>query len=207
MLLYVALCKAIGQGVSMKKLLFCIVIINICSSLAGCKNTIREDDLEPVLIRLWPEKKVVVRYRASQRTKGFENVVFPEYEPVLGDNFHFKHTGKLTDPSTLDDDPSLVGKISYEDFFISKGEVKEYTFKTTHIIHIENTSVDELKTIYKIDTPIVILNTDGYFDLIKEYEGTSYYISFDRKEIPDDYNCDDYTPFTIKGIYAYNPRP
>ena len=187
----------------MKKRLGYLGIMVLCLSFVSCSNNanaIKEEFIIAGVRRISSfsseEKKLYVTYPVSNKTKGYENVSFPDYQPVIGDLLKIKYTGNIICSEDLN-----------AGCHIEKGKVIDYSFKKTIIKRVDDLSIKELEQAYNVRTQIVVLNEEGYFEYTRFYSETTYYIAFDGRDIPDEYNGDDYTSFTIAGIYAYNPRP
>ena len=117
---------------------------------------------------------------------------------IAGDRLVLKYTGALV---TLETSPGQT--------FIEGGELKDYNFVKTDIFEEKDATAEAIKGKYNLRTENNILDDEGHFASIDQYEGTNYYLTFDKERVvpcPDGANCM-VQKLPIAGIYAFNPRP
>lgn len=129
---------------------------------------------------------------------GLAGVQRPDFKLVAGDRLVLKYTGALI---TLESSPGQT--------YIEGGELKDYYFVKTDIFEEKDATAEAIKSKYNLRTENIILDDEGHFASIDQYEGTNYYLTFDKERVvpcPDGANCAvQLTP--VAGIYAFNPRP
>ena len=122
----------------------------------------------------------------------------PDFKLIAGDRLVLKYTGTLI---TLESSPGQT--------FIEGGELKDYYFVKTDIFEEKDATAEAIKSKYNLRTENIILDDEGHFVSIDQYEGSDYYLTFDKERVvpcPDGANCAvQLTP--VAGIYAFNPRP
>ena len=195
------MCKA-GTSIGMKRVIATIYLLSIISlCLSGCDLLPKKRTFVAILsdfgVKVDNEPRAVIRFDDFNFSNGFEKIEYPDYPIVGGDLLKIKYTGEIV--SDHFDYPGVLR--------INNGKVKSYSFEKTIVALIDNISVENFKSEYILKTDFVVLDREGRISRLNEYEGTSFYISFDKREVPKEYSEIDNKTIPIMGIYAYNPRP
>ena len=140
-------------------------------------------------------------YEGETLGTAFKDVIQPRVL-VAGDVFHFSYTGELADPVM-----SIPGVLSIY------GELIDYEYIKTKMDKVEPLSgslIDALNN-YEIKDPYVILNQQGAYTSLEEFEGNKVYVTLDYKKMYIDVDQNDsrqYEPSRpiVAAIYAYDPR-
>ena len=141
-------------------------------------------------------------YEGETLGSDFKDVIQPRVL-VAGDVFHFSYKGELADQIM-----SIPGVLDIW------GELIDYEYiKTTmEKVEPENGSlVDALNNLYQIDEPYVILNQQGAYTSLEEFEGDKVYVTLDYKKMYINVDTDDshqHEPSLpiVAAIYAFDPR-
>ena len=148
-----------------------------------------------VHLRLWI---IEIRIVFPRKVGSLARTKAPDYKLIAGDRLVLKYTGALI---TLETSPGQT--------YIEGGELKDYYFIKTDIFEEKDATAEAIKGKYNLRTENIILDDEGHFASIDQYEGTNYYLTFDKERVvpcPDGANCM-VQKLPIAGIYAFNPRP
>ena len=185
----------------MKKTIVSIYLLSIATlCMSGCDLFPKKRTFVAIQsdfgLKVDNEPRAVIRFDGYDFSTGFEKIKY-DYPIVGGDLLKIKYTGQIV--SDYLDYPGALR--------INNGHIQSYSFEKTIMTLIDNISVENFKKEYILKTDFIVLDKEGRISRLNEYEGTSFYISFDKREIPKKYSETDYKSFPIMGIYAYNPRP
>lgn len=118
---------------------------------------------------------------------------------VAGDELKIKHTGDF-----------IIAE-SYPGILYLDGELISYSFVLTDIIgiHVDDSYITkDVLSAYVLNNENVILNDDGEFISLDEYQGHDIFLSVDKSKeetCPDGAWCTPQLRY-IAGLYAYKPR-
>lgn len=99
-----------------------------------------------------------------------------------------------------------------------KGNIKSYKLIETYIraIHVDDTTIkeiaDTIRGEYILDNENIILDTEGNYISLDEYDGNELFLSINLKKTneycvcPEGMECGP-CPSYVAGLYAYDPRP
>lgn len=139
-------------------------------------------------------------YEGDKLGRGFQDVIEPRVL-VGGDVFHFSFTGQIADPIM-----SIPGDLSI------MGEVIDYEYIKTTLRKVEPESgslIDALNN-YEIKDPYVIINQQGSYKSLEDFDGDKVYITFDYKAMyMKDYDENDSAEPVrpiVAAIYSFDPR-
>lgn len=140
----------------------------------------------------------VLLFNDTYFSGGLTAVQRPDFKLIAGDRLVLKYTGALI---TQESSPGVA--------YIAGGELKDYYFIKTDVIERKETTAQEIRQTFSLRTDNIILDDEGHFTSIDQYEGSDYYLTFDKERVvpcPDGANCAvQLTP--VAGMYAFNPRP
>lgn len=147
---------------------------------------------------------------------------------LLFDGSYYSFFDELTleEPLVAGDQLNVtIGNIT-EDFCLSlyparctvNGEIKTYTHIKTEIVGVgvdDGTIGENARTIresYILDNEKVILDKEGRFVPLEDYDGQRIYLSVNKNKTETSCSCPEGAqcepcPLFIAGLYAYNPRP
>lgn len=198
----------------MKRLIKLLILSPLMVCFSGCYssysfNNIEIPDIESSSIL---QACFVYYYRQDSETHEYYADIFWEYSYYNIDNFPQR------DVIVAGDQLELVhtGFIQCEESFpgncyIQNGEILNYRFIDTTIktIHSDDKPIkeiaNEIRDIYSFSYDYVVLNTNGNYVDIDEYEGHDLYLSIDQKKETNKKESASNITF-IAGLYAYNPR-
>lgn len=152
------------------------------------------------------ENKLTLLVDSSHLGRGFESIEIPD-DIVAGDIINIVHTGSIV---TLE---SYPGKS-----YLENGEVISYSFSYSDVIHLEGEEFEltmpNIELVYDFSNPYVILDRNGKFVALDEYEGDELYLVYNQEkydEIKDELenNTSEGYPSVrrpIASMFAYNPR-
>lgn len=171
-------------------------------ALSGCSNDVKECTMTAAYVFNCAESGGVpvawLLFDGTRFVKNLAGIHFTDDKVIAGDRLTLKYTGDLI---TLESFPSQT--------YIENGELKGYSFIKTEIKEEKNTTAERLKETYGLRGENIILDDEGHFATIDEYEGSDYYLTFDAERVipcPDGANCA-VQRYPVAGIYAFNPRP
>lgn len=115
-----------------------------------------------------------------------------------------------------DEEISTYCELTYPSSCYINAKAVSYEFIKTNIISINaETPIKEMakdiKESYDLNNPYVVLDEEGHYIDIEEYEGHELYLSIDKSledyycSCPEGAQCEP-CPTYIAGLYAYNPR-
>ena len=178
-----------------------------CSIISGCSNNNSGDNIKEETFTAYHNFRHIIKDDIFIASLLFENTTFignlgniqyPDYRLIAGDRLIIKHTGEIV---TLLSSPSQT--------YIQDGELKEYYFIQTRIIEVKEITATSIKNTYSLRNENVILDEEGHFTSIDEYQGSDFYLTFDAERVttcPEGAWCEEQL-VPIAGIYAFNPRP
>ena len=189
--------------------------------LAGCANPGSSSSVAPTERTLVLNAGFVFDHIAEQDTGeklaallfndsyySFSEVIKLEKPVVAGDQL------VITVESNSEDICTLL----YPGRCTIHGKVKSVVHLKTLVnaIHVDDATIGEIATQikrgYLLDNEYVILDEEGRYCPLDEYDGHDLYISWDKKKkeekcvCPEGASCGP-CPIYVAGLYAYDPRP
>ena len=122
-----------------------------------------------VHLRLWI---IEIRVVFPRKVCSLARIKAPDYKLIAGDRLVLKYTGTLV---TLETSPGQT--------YIEGGELKDYYFVKTDIFEEKDATAEAIKGKYNLRTENIILDDEGHFASIDQYEGTNYYLTFDKERV------------------------
>lgn len=139
--------------------------------------------------------------------------------------YYFSSNIELDKPLVAGDQLSITFKGDYsvacaETYPASckvKGNIKSYSLIETQIygIHVDDATIgviaNHIKSDYILDNEYVILDEEGRFTSLDDYDGQDLYLSCNKRKMDENCSCPDgaqcdVCPLYIAGLYAYDPR-
>ena len=132
----------------------------------------------------------------------FDSSVKIETTIVAGDQLSITFNSKY----------KIVCQTTYPGNCHVKGDIKSYKLIETQIFQITFESANDIRTNYKLDNDYVVLDEEGRYVSLSEFDGDMLYLSQDLQRTQNNCSCPDGAecepcPIYVAGIYAYDPRP
>ena len=119
---------------------------------------------------------------------------------------------------TFNGDYSVTCAETYPTSCEVKGDIKSYSLIETKIygVHVDDAAIGEIanqfKSNYILDNEYVVLDEEGRFISLDDYDGQDLYLSCNKRKMDENCSCPDgaeceICPIYVAGLYAYNPRP
>lgn len=194
----------------MKKILVLALLFPL---LVGCKDIVNKDRTLVltagfIFDHMQNEGEPVAELLFDQSYYTFSSDIELDKPLVAGDQLIITFDGKYN---------AVCAEI-YPAQCTVKGKIKDYYVQETYIVEItredDETSdiAQAVKRQYILDNEYVILDEEGRYTSLDEYNGDQLYLSYNRKEAEDNCHCPKGAlcgpcPMYIAGIYAFNPRP
>ena len=213
----VAVPRSVGYNVGMKRKSIALAFFSLL--LFGCGNP--QETVEEI-----PETKLtlsagfVFNYRLDPEGGFLAELLFD------GDSVSLPERIDTDGPLVAGDQVVITFEGDYEIFCVDvypgqcrvNGKVKRQDFVKTEILGIQVADAtigdiaDDIKSDYHLDNTYVILDEEGKFTPLENYEGHELYLSVNRRSTEYHCTCQDGAECEpcltyIAGLYAYNPRP